>query len=168
MGMRRKVEVSGKSMRSLKAYLVSRRCPRRMWAIWKARMALRLPICWAPSWVTTAVVSMRLLELMMVLPTASDSSGSVSRVADADGPGDGDVVIGEDIAGERLKGLVEVAGSVEQTGLEEAVDDVILGLLHPGALCAERADILRVVADVGGAFDLERGVFGLAGGDLRA
>jgi hypothetical protein len=72
--------VDGKSRRSLKAYLVSSRWPRMMCASWKARMAFRLPICCAPSWVTTLVVSIRLLERMMVLPTASDSSGSVSRV----------------------------------------------------------------------------------------
>src|SRR5216684_2158392 len=51
-----------------------------MWAIWKARIALRLPICCAPSCVTTPVVSSRLLETTIVLPMARDSSGSVSRV----------------------------------------------------------------------------------------
>ena len=80
MGMRSKTEAEGKSRRSLKAYLVSRRWPRMTCATWKARSALRLPVCWAPSAVTTLVVSMRPLERMIVLPTARDSSGSVSRV----------------------------------------------------------------------------------------
>ena len=80
MGMRLKTEVAGKSRRSLKAYLVSSRWPRMMCASWKASTAFRLPICCAPSWVTTAVVSIRLFERTMVLPMASDSSGSVSRV----------------------------------------------------------------------------------------
>ena len=113
-----------------------------MCAIWKARMAFRLPICWAPSAVTTAVVSSRLLEMTMVLPMATDSSGSVSSVRHADGTRERDVVVGEDIAGESFEGLVELAGSVEEAGLEEALDDVVLGLLDPGALCAEGADVL--------------------------
>ncbi len=87
--------------------------------------------------------------------------------AAADRPREGDVVVGEDIACQGLERLVELAGSVEQTGLEEPLDDVVLSLLHPGALCAERADVLRVVADVGGADDIERGVLGLRRRNLQ-
>ena len=66
------------------------------------------------------------------------------------------------LSGESLEGLIELAGSIEQAGLEEALDDVVLGLLDPGALGAEGADILGVVGDVRGADDIERGVLGVA------
>ena len=80
---------------------------------------------------------------------------------------EGDVVVGEDIAGESFEGLVELAGGVEEAGLEEALDDVVLGLLDPGALGAEGADVLGVVADVGGADDIEGGVRGVGRGNLE-
>ena len=76
----------------------------------------------------------------------------------ADRPGERDVVVGQNIVGERFERLVELAGRIEKTGLEEALDDVVLSLLDPGALSTERADVLCVVADVGRADDLKRGV----------
>ena len=87
--------------------------------------------------------------------------------AATDGPGEGDVVVGEDIAGESFEGLVELAGCIEEAGLEEALDDVVLSLLDPGALGSERAYILGVVADVGGADDIEGGVGGIGWGNLE-
>ena len=62
--------------------------------------------------------------------------------AATDRPGEGDVVIGEDVAGERLECLVELAGGIEQASLEEALDYVVLCLLDPRALSSERAYIL--------------------------
>ncbi len=85
----------------------------------------------------------------------------------ADGLGNGDVVVSQDIAGQSLQGLVELAGSIDEAGLEEALDDVVLGLLDPGALGSKGADILGVVADVGGSDDIEGGVLGLLGGNLE-
>ena len=87
--------------------------------------------------------------------------------AAADGTGQGDVVIGEDIAGESFEGFVELAGGIDEASLEEAVDDVVLGLLYPGALGAEGTDILGVIADVGGSYDIERGVLGLLSGNFE-
>ncbi len=87
--------------------------------------------------------------------------------AAADGTGEGDVVVGEDIAGESFEGLVELAGCIDEAGLEEAVDDVVFSLLDPGALGAERAYILCIIADVGGSDDIEGGVLGLLGGDFE-
>ena len=165
--MRLKTEVVGKSSRSLKAYLVSSRCARMMCAIWKARIAFRLPICCAPSCVTTPVVSSRPFEMMMVLPTAIDSSGSVSRVRHADRAGERDVVIGQDVARQRFQRLVELAWRVEQTGLEETLHDVVFRLLDPCALGAQRADVGGVVADVGRADDIHRGVLRLWWRDLQ-
>ncbi len=56
------------------------------------------------------------------------------------------VVVDEDVVGESLERLVEVRRRVQQAGLEEALDDVVFGLLLPLALRAERADIGSVVA----------------------
>ena len=78
--------------------------------------------------------------------------------ANPDRSREGDVVVSEDIAGEGFEGLVEVAGGVEEPGLEEALNDVVLSLLNPGALGAEWAYVLRVVTDVGGADDIHGGV----------
>ena len=103
----------------------------------------------------------------MVLPMASDSSGSVSSVRHADRPRQRDVVVGEDIVGQRLERLVELAGSIEQAGLEEPLDDVVFSLLNPGALRAERADVLSIVADVGCADDVKRGVLGFLRRNLQ-
>ncbi len=87
--------------------------------------------------------------------------------AATDGPGEGDVVIGEDIAGESFERLVELAGSIEQACLEEALQYVVLCLLDPGALRSEWAYILRVVADVGGPDDIEVRVGGFRWGNLE-
>ena len=51
-----------------------------IWANWNASSALRLPACCIPSWVTTAVESIKLFERRMVFPIADDSRGSVSIV----------------------------------------------------------------------------------------
>src|ERR1700738_3303792 len=83
--------------------------------------------------------------------------------AATDGPREGDVVVGEDVAGEGFEGLVEVTGSINEAGLEEAFDDVILRLLDPGALGSEGADVLRVVADVGCADYVKGGVLSVLG-----
>ena len=77
--------------------------------------------------------------------------------ADTDGARDGNVVVGEDVAGEGFEGLIELAAwSVEEAGFEEALNYVVFRLLHPGALRAERADILRIVRNVGRAFNFDR------------
>ena len=87
--------------------------------------------------------------------------------ADADRAAGLNVVVDEDVVGEGFEGLVELAGRVEQAGLEEALDDVVLGLLHPLALGAERADIGCIVGDVLRVDDFERGVLGVVVRDLE-
>src|ERR1700723_3450308 len=63
--------------------------------------------------------------------------------------------------------MVELARCIEKAGLEEALDDVVLRLLDPGALSAEGADVLGFVADVGCADYIERGVCGLRRRNLQ-
>ena len=101
----------------------------------------------------------------MVLPMAMRLQRLGQQRTAADRPGEGDVVVGEDVAGQSFERLVELAGRIEQAGLEEALDDVVLCLLDPGALSTERAHVLRVVADVGGADDIQGGVLRLPVGE---
>ena len=84
--------------------------------------------------------------------------------ADFDGGGDGDLVVGEDVVGESLEGVVEVGRGVEQAGLEEAVDEVGFGGVDELALTAEGAYVGGVVRDVLGADDGDFGVDGVVGG----
>lgn len=74
--------------------------------------------------------------------------------AATDRPGEGDVVVSQDIACEGFEGLVELAGSIDEAGLEEAFDDIVLRLLDPRALGAEGAYVLGIVADIGSADDI--------------
>ena len=83
----------------------------------------------------------------------------------ADRPRERDVVIGKNVVRQSFQRFVELAGCIEKAGLEESLDDIIFCLLNPGALRAERADVLGIVADVGRADDIKRGVLLLRGGE---
>ena len=66
------------------------------------------------------------------------------------------LVVRKNIVGQQLEGLVEVAGSVDQAGLVQAVNDIVLGLLHPLALRLQRAHIRSIRGSVGRALHLKR------------
>ena len=87
--------------------------------------------------------------------------------ADADGAIDGNLVVGQDVVGQLGENLVEVAGSVDEAGRVEALDDVVLSLLNPLALGAERAEVAVLLAFVGGTFDFEVGLILFLGGNLQ-
>ncbi len=72
---------------------------------------------------------------------------------------DRDVVVGEDVVGQRFQCLVEVAGRIEETGLEEPFDDVVFCLLGEGALGRERAQVGRFLAGIGACSDISIEVF---------
>ena len=103
-----------------------------------------MPACCKPSWVTTAVESIKLLERRIVFPIADDSRGSVSIVRQRIGRASGDVVVDENVVCQRFESLVELAGRINDSSLKQPFDSVILGLLHPFALRSERADIWGV------------------------
>jgi len=71
---------------------------------------------------------------------------------------DCNLVVCQDIVGQGLQRLVELAGCIQQTGLEQALHDVIFSLLGEGALCSERAQIGSIVGDVGRADYVKRRV----------
>ncbi len=87
--------------------------------------------------------------------------------AATNGAGEGDVVVSKDVAGKSFQGLVELAGCIEEASLEEALEDIILCLLDPGALCAERADILGVVETSVAPTTSSEALAASAGGTLR-
>ena len=84
-----------------------------------------------------------------------------------DGPGGLDVVIDEDIVGERFEYLVEVAGGIEQAGLVEPIDNIVLCLLQPLSLRSERTVIGCFVGDILGISHADGGVFGVGVGNFE-
>src|SRR5271156_522365 len=87
--------------------------------------------------------------------------------AAADRPGECDVVVGQNVASQCLGCLVELARCIDKTSLEKTLDDVVFCLLNPSALRTKRADILRVIADVSSAHDIDGCVFRLRWRNLQ-